>query len=121
MNDLFPQELKEANRYQTQKKRLSKIVAKHQLENYSDELIELIKQRLRKTGPTNMLGVWWSLEELLGKDGLNNIQADVTNILVLGSMCGVFWRHDWSDDWTFGIRGEQSKKEYLDSVKGKPE
>lgn len=118
MKDLFPQELKEARRYKKQRKNLDKVMAKQHLEEFSDELIELVKGRLKKDGPTNILGVWWSIEKLIGRDGLKEIQADVINILILGSMCGVFWRHDWEDDCTFGIPGEQSKKEYLESVKG---
>jgi hypothetical protein len=117
MKDLFPQELKEAKRYQKQRTKLDKVMAKQRFGEYPDSLISLIKDRLRKEGPTNMIGVWWSIEELIGRDGLKEIQASVTTALIDGSICGVFWRHDWEDDWTFGIRGEQSKKEYLNSVK----
>lgn len=64
-----------------------------------------------------MLGIWWSIEELVGREEFDKIRTTVMTALIDGSMCGEFWRHDWEDDWTFGIRGEQSKKQYLQSLK----
>jgi len=120
MKDLFPQELKEAKRYRSQKNKLSKVMAKQYLEeDFTDESIEFVLRCLREEGPTNLLGIWVKARELMGDEAYKKARTDITNITMCLNLAGKLWRHELPhhEDLIFGIRGEQSKKEYLERIK----